>query len=149
MVNLNGRELAGGLFLTGLGAAFALYALANYSIGTVTRMGPGMVPLSLGVVLAVFGIVVTAGARWKPSDAEEIRVFVPAVILASIVAFAVLIKPFGLMPAVFASAAIATLAEGGVRPRLVLALGLTLCVMAWLIFAVALQLPLSLFAWPF
>ncbi len=148
MSKFNSRELAGGIFITVTGAVFALYAMTHYAIGTITRMGPGMVPLALGVLLALFGICLMVGAAWKPVRRGEIRIFVPAVILISIVAFAALINPFGLLPAVFVSAVIATLAEVNVRPVVTLALALALCLTAWLIFVVALQLPLTLFKWP-
>lgn len=149
MSNLNIRELAGGLSLTALGAVAAVYAASNYSIGSVTRMGPGMVPMVLGVILGAFGLVLMLQAFWVAPARGHIRVFIPAVILASIVAFAALITPFGLMPAVFALVVISSYAEQTVRPLTTLILAVSLCFTAWLIFVVALQLPLTLFNWPF
>ncbi len=148
MNTINLRELTGGLLTAGLGAAFAIYAVAHYSVGTVTRMGPGMAPVVLGALLTLFGIVIAIGARWSPRRAGQIRVYVPAVILGCVVAFAALINPFGLMPAIFVSVVIATFAEGTVRPLVSIVLGLVLCLTAWAIFVVALQLPLTLFKWP-
>lgn len=144
------RELAGGLFLTVTGAAFAGHAIANYSIGSVTRMGPGMVPAALGVLLAIFGLVVIATAfLGQNEDPSPIRITVPAIILASVLAFAILIAPFGLFPAVVACVVVATLAEGTFRPAFSLTLAACLCAFVWLVFVVALQLPVTLLAWPF
>jgi Tripartite tricarboxylate transporter TctB family len=54
--------LAGGTFVT-LGSAFAI-AAGRYDLGTALRMGPGYLPLVLGVVLAMLGLVIVGrGAR--------------------------------------------------------------------------------------
>ncbi|MFN7051298.1 MAG: tripartite tricarboxylate transporter TctB family protein [Gemmobacter sp.] len=149
MSRLDIRELAGGLFLTATGAGFAGHAIANYSIGTVTRMGPGMVPAGLGVLLVIFGLVVIATAFLQESKGGSIRIAIPAVILLSVLAFALLITPFGLIPAVVACVIVATLAEEKFDPAFSLKLAAVLCLIAWLVFVVALQLPVTLFAWPF
>ncbi|MFC7705456.1 tripartite tricarboxylate transporter TctB family protein [Plastorhodobacter daqingensis] len=149
MTSMDHREFAGGLFLTLLGAGFAAHAGSNYPIGTITRMGPGMVPTVLGVLLSLFGIIILVGAFFRTPSRAEIRVFVPLVILSAILAFALLIRPLGLMPAVFACTVIATVAELAFRPVFSLLLGVVLSLAAWLIFVVALQLPIALFNWPF
>lgn len=148
MSRMNLREFVGGLSLMLLGAAFAVHAGTNYAIGTVTRMGPGMVPVILGTLLALFGVVLVVGAFFRAPKGGEIRIFVPIVILGAILAFALLIRPFGLFPAVFACTVIATFAEMTFRPIASLLLATVLSVAAWLIFVVALQLPIALVNWP-
>ena len=149
MSRLDIRELAGGLFLALTGSVFALYAILNYSIGTVTRMGPGMMPMALGVLLAVFGLIVIVSAFLKEPETGEIRVAVPMMILASVLVFALLISAFGLVPAVIGCVVVASSAEMKIQPVFSLALAAALSVLSWLIFVVALQLPVSLFDWPF
>lgn len=149
MSGLDKRELMGGLFLLSIGVAFTAYASVNYSIGTVTRMGPGMVPVVLGGLLALFGAVIAVGALFQSAPESEIRILVPALVLGSVLAFAVLIKPFGLLPAVAVSAAVASFAELTVRPLFTFLLAVVLSAMAWLIFIVGLQLPIPLVGWPF
>lgn len=146
-MNMDRRELAGGLFLLALGLAFATYAAINYSTGTVTRMGPGMIPVVLGGLLAFFGGIIAIGAFFKIADYAEIRWIVPLIVLGSVFVFAALIKPVGLIPAVAGSVIVATFAELKFRPVFSLTLAVVLCVMAWLIFIVGLQLPIPLFDW--
>ena len=50
--------LAGGVFVA-LGVAFAVGA-TRYDLGSALNMGPGYVPLALGLVLAVLGLVIGA-----------------------------------------------------------------------------------------
>lgn len=143
------REMAGGTFVTLLGAGFAGYAATHYTVGTVTRMGPGMVPVALGVLLAVFGLIIIAGSFVaRLQDRGEIRVYVPLVILGGVLAFALTIRPLGLLPAVLACTLVSTFAERKLSfvGRLVLAA--VLGISAWLVFIVALQLPISLLNWP-
>ncbi|MGH2343117.1 tripartite tricarboxylate transporter TctB family protein [Segnochrobactraceae bacterium EtOH-i3] len=149
MSRLDIRELAGGLFLTLTGSVFSGYAIQNYSIGTVTRMGPGMMPTALGILLAFFGLLVVVAAFLREPETGEIRVAVPAMILASVLAFAILIVPFGLIPAVAGCVFIAAQAELKLQLVFGCVLAAALSLLSWLIFVVALQLPVSLFDWPF
>lgn len=148
MSRIDLREFTGGLLLTLLGAVFAAYAASHYSIGTVTRMGPGMVPVILGVLLAFFGVIVAIGAFLRTGSWPELRLVVPAIVSASILAFALMIGSFGMIPAVFACVAIASLAEARIRPVTSLILAGVLSVVAWLVFVVALQLPIRMIGWP-
>ena len=43
------RDIVGGLLLAAIGIVAGLYALANYRMGTVNRMGPGMVPVTMSM----------------------------------------------------------------------------------------------------
>lgn len=149
MSRMDIRELAGGLFLTVTGGVFSGYAILNYSIGTVTRMGPGMMPMALGILLAFFGLLVVVAAFLKEPETAEIRVAVPAMILASVLTFALLISSFGLIPAVVGCVVVASQAELKFQLVFGLALAAVLSLLSWLIFVVALQLPVSLFDWPF
>src|SRR5919107_655729 len=52
--------LAGGLFIV-LGLAFAIGG-GRYDVGSALRMGPGYVPLVLGGILTVLGLVIVVQA---------------------------------------------------------------------------------------
>lgn len=144
------RELTGGLLLAAGGAAVVLYGLSNYAMGSVVSMGPGMIPVSMGVLLTVFGLIIALGARSTSREGRtEIRLTVPLVILASVLAFAILIDAFGLLPAVAGSVILATLAERPVRLMSSLKLAAAMMVVAWLIFVVAMRLAIPLLKWPF
>lgn len=149
MLRRDYRDIIGGglLMLTGLGVA--IYANANYALGTVTHMGPGMVPVALGVLLAFFGLIVSATAYAREGDWPEFRVVTPLIVLASIGAFGLLVASFGMMPAIFVSTLVAGMAELTFRPVVSVALGLFMCALAYVIFTVGLGLTYPLFAWPF
>ncbi|MEV0950840.1 tripartite tricarboxylate transporter TctB family protein [Promicromonospora sp. NPDC050249] len=62
-------DLVSGLIFVGLGAAFAIGAL-GYDLGSLLEMGPGYVPLALGLVLAALGGVIVAKAYVAPDPAS-------------------------------------------------------------------------------
>lgn len=149
MLDRDYRDIFAGLALTVAGAAAALYALSQYSIGTITRMGPGMMPVALGVILAVFGLAIAIPAIFRQGDAADLRVRPFVVLSICILSFAVLIETTGLIPAVFATAVIATFAENKVRLIKAAILGAAMSVLTWAIFILGLGLPIPAFDWPF
>jgi hypothetical protein len=149
MLSRDYRDLVGGLVLTFVGLAFAWYAAENYDLGTVRRMGPGMFPTTLGLVLAVFGIAMAVPAAFRQGPMPEIRTVTPIFVLLGVVAFALTIRPFGLIPAILSVVVISSIAELKFRPVSLGVLCLVLCFMAWLIFRVALGLTIPMARWPF
>src|ERR1700724_19109 len=98
---------AGGLMLLiGVGAAVTG---TGYKFGTLARMGPGFMPVVLGVVLAFLGLLI-AGTALGSSEPEEGK-FLPDnpqwfgwfCILAGPVLFIILGYYGGVIPAGFAS----------------------------------------------
>lgn len=88
------------LALLGLGAA----AMAlNYRLGSLHDMGPGMFPMVLGIGMAVLAVLYLVLARRGGQETEEKVTFNDGrplvVILASVVAFGVLLDPLGLVVA--------------------------------------------------
>jgi hypothetical protein len=61
MIQANHKDIAAGLLFLLLGSAFAIGAL-TYRMGSAARMGPGYFPFSLGVLLALIGVIVLVGA---------------------------------------------------------------------------------------
>ena len=149
MPSIDYRDAVGGALLVAVGAAFAIYSWIHYPLGTVTRMGAGMVPFILGVILAIFGAMTLVASTSHEGTFPEIRVATPLVVLASVVVFAVVVIPFGLLPAAFLATLIAAFADLSFRPLRNLVLAAVLSGVAYLIFSVGLQLPLPIFAWPF
>ena len=54
----NPKDFWAGLMFIGTGVFFALYAYANYQMGTAVRMGPAYFPFLLGGLLAFLGLLV-------------------------------------------------------------------------------------------
>ena len=136
--------LAGGVFIA-LGVAFAAGSLA-YDIGTPVRMGPGYVPLVLGVVLAGLGVLVIVkgfiAGEGEPIGEVDWRAVV--LITAALLFFGVTVRGLGVIGALFGASLLAALARSqtSVREALVIAVGLT--ALSVVIFIVALQLRLPL-----
>jgi hypothetical protein len=121
---------AGILFVLAGGAA--LWVGRDYSLGTLTRMGPGYLPTVLSWALVAIGglLTVRALALDGPAIAPS-RIMPQLFILAAIVVFALTIERFGLALAVTLVAMTAALASRDMRwvETLALALGLAaLCV---------------------
>ena len=149
MLDRNYRDIVAGFGLTLTGATAALYAISKYSMGTVTRMGPGMMPASLGAILAVFGLVIAIPALFRGGERIDIRLRALIALSASIISFMLLIETFGLVPAVFSTAIIATFAEAKVTLRQAMILGAAMSFMTWAVFILGLRLSISAFDWPF
>lgn len=61
-------DLVAGLIFAALGAAFAIGAL-GYELGSLLEMGPGYLPLALGLVLAGLGLATVVKAYVAPDPA--------------------------------------------------------------------------------
>src|SRR5450755_3856791 len=114
LINKSNRDYYGGalMFVIGLGA---ILQGRTYSMGTLSRMGPGFFPVSLGVILALAGAAIALTARFAEREAEE-KALPPEwrgwfCISLSILAFVVLGKYGGLVPATFAIVFISALGD--------------------------------------
>lgn len=136
--------LAGAIFIA-LGLAFASGSLA-YDIGSPLRMGPGYVPLSLGIILAgLGGLIVVKGffaGTGEPIGDVEWRAV--ALITAALLFFGLTVRGLGVIGALFGAILLAALARSRtpIREVVIIAVGLT--ALSVVIFIVALQLRLPL-----
>lgn len=136
------------MLLTGLGA---VYMGLDYHVGSLTQMGPGFFPVAVGAVLALMGVLIALGARNPAPDDEEAhqppewRGWI--CITASIVAFIVLGKYGGLVPATFAVTFISALGDRENRVKEAVLLALAMCAVAVVVFWWALKMQLPLFTW--
>lgn len=114
------------------------------------EIGPGAFPTIIGVLLGVVGVLTILSALRNPELLSMAKGELRAAlfVLAGIFAFGLLVRPTGLIPAVMALVIISSFANRVVRPLRVLAIGVGLTVMCWLIFIVLLQLPVRLFILP-
>ena len=142
------KDFWSGAGLVVFGAAYAAFG-ARYSIGSLSRMGPGFFPVSLGVILALAGLAVAAKG-WlagAPAEVERRRPEWRAwfLISASIVLFVVVAESFGLVPAAFAIVFVSAFADRDNRWPQVVVLSLAITVIAVVVFWWALQIQLPLF----
>ncbi len=138
-------------------------------------MGPGYLPLALGLALAGLGVIIVVKAYVAPdpapggvsaaavSDAAASDRVTPdadapdprplagiqwrptAAIFAAVAFFALTVDGLGLLPATFGTGLLAALARPGTRPLRALAVAAGLTLASWIIFVVLLQLRLALF----
>lgn len=149
MLKRDYRDMVAGGLLILCGAFIAFYASNNYALGTVQRMGPGMFPMGTGLLLIFFGVILFISALFRPGVMPPLRFWSPLFVLSGIAAFALLVGPFGLLPAVAGVVVVSSLAELKIRPVSLTALVAVLCFMAWLVFKAGLGLPMPMLKWPF
>ena len=139
---------AGGAFIV-LGVAFAVGG-SRYDGGSALRMGSGYVPLALGGILTVLGllVVVMAFRGGDPAIRDVEREPIPwrrgGLLVAAILFFGFFVSGLGLGPTLFVTTFIAALAGHGtsVLKAALTSAGITaLCLV---VFVVALQLRLSI-----
>ena len=151
------RDLVAGVALMAFGIVFGAYAVVHLKLGTFAQMGPGMFPLLMGGVVAMLGLalIVATASRTRP-EAVEANAPPPekadwrtlAIVVLSVLAFALMIRRVGLVPSVYGLVLVASLASDKLPPVKALVLASLLAFIGWLIFIFALGLPIKLIAWP-
>lgn len=95
-ISLN-DDILGGIALTAL-AAFFLYFGWGLRLGTLTRMGPGFVPLSLAVILLGMGVVKLLMGVVREGERPVWPSLGPALLIAAVpVVFGYLIGMLGVL----------------------------------------------------
>lgn len=140
------RDFWAGAFFVCFGLFFAIYAL-DYRIGNFHRLGPGMFPMLVGLVLSGLGLALVT--RSFIVDGDQIPGFVfrsSAISLLAIVLFGVLIKSAGLAISIFVLIVLSGLAQP--RPNIlkIIALGAVTAAFCSLLFIGVIGLPISI--WP-
>ncbi|HSN19998.1 MAG TPA: tripartite tricarboxylate transporter TctB family protein [Usitatibacter sp.] len=151
LVTQYSRDYYGGalMMLIGLGAAFQG---STYTIGTLSRMGPGFFPTALGVILALLGAAIALGARRAPVDAPAEKPLPPewrgwGCIIASVVAFIVIARWGGFVPATFAITFISAMGDRENTVAGATLLSAAMVAVCIVVFWWALKMPFALFTW--
>lgn len=140
------KDFYAGVIFIVVGVA-ALLIGRDYSLGTTTRMGPGYFPALLGALLTLLGLIISLRSLIFDGPAVGHIGFRPLVlILASMLAFAGLLEPAGLVIATAALIAIGCLGSVESRARDVIILSIALIALALGLFVYGLGLPMKI--WP-
>lgn len=150
--------MAGALFIA-IGLAFALGA-RTYERGTLLAMGPGYVPLGVGLLLAALGAGVVVKAfvapdrtpdgpdgttdEGRPLEFGRMHWRPIVLVLAAVTFFALTFEGLGLLPTTFVTSLVASYGRPGTTAREALLPAAGLTVASWLIFVLALQQRLPL-----
>jgi hypothetical protein len=143
------KDRAGAALLILLGLGIVAQGL-TYRMGTLTRMGAGYVPVTLGTLPALVGVAI--GVTADAGDFGDAKT-APAewrgwlCILGGVLAFASFGTHGGLVPATFAAVFISALGDCGNRVghAALLAVGITLA--GVLIFVIGLKMTFPRFIW--
>jgi hypothetical protein len=142
--------------LAALGAGVAIVG-RSYRIGQLTAMGPGFLPVALGVLLALIGIglgvravreIVTEAdpnGGDRPESLPGIRFRPLVAVVAGMGVWALAVERVGLVPATAALVGLASLALPSSRARSVIWLALALGAAGYVLFVMQLGVPLSAF----
>ena len=137
--------LAGNFYL-----AFGLLGLwlgRTLEIGTAGAMEAGYFPLLVCMLLVAIGAALAVTALLQPGEAPERGTWRPFIFVTlSCLAFALLLRPLGLVLTLLISTVLARFAGGNLRPVALLLLCLILIVANVGIFVIALKIPIPL--WP-
>jgi putative tricarboxylic transport membrane protein len=131
-----------------LAAGIAFIVLAReYRFGTAARMGPGFFPTLLGGVLGLLGLSLIVPAFVRDGEAfPRLHLRPMLVLLASIVVFALLLKPLGFVLASLALMIIGGFASPDLRFVESIAVAVALTAFSVGVFVYLLGLPFTL--WP-
>jgi hypothetical protein len=149
------QSLAGGLFLVAL-AALALWLSRDLSRGTLSAMGPGMLPDWLAIGVGLCGLALLVFAFLRTGEAlERWSLRGPVLVVAAILAFAVTIRPFsigalaspglGLVAAGPLAIIVGGFASPEARLRELVILSLSLTPFCMVLFGDLLNLPIPIF----
>jgi len=145
----NFKDFYAGLMFTLFGVVF-FWGATRYSMGTAAKMGPGYFPLILGGLLTVLGLIIFTRSLVLESVDGDVRLSViikPAILVfSSIAAFALLLRPAGLVVAIFELILVSSFASHEARFRESLVSAVVLCIASLAIFVYGLNLQIPV--WP-
>lgn len=145
---INVTELAAGLLVAAIGL-FVLLSSLSLAMGTARAMGPGFVPVSMGVILILLGLgIIFVEGRRGPAELPSIPAVRPLIFIpAAIIAFAVIVQRFGLVPSVFVAAFISTLSDPSGRLGRSLVVAAVIALISQLVFGYGLGLQVRAWTW--
>ena len=146
---LNRRDVLAGLLFMAI-AILGLWVSRDYAVGTALRMSTGYVPrLLLWTLLLLGSAILISGVRSADEDGDLAPggSWRPIIIIpAALVAFALSLERFGLVVACALLIGIASLADRSLRLAEVVAAGILLTLITWVIFVWGLGLTIPV--WP-
>jgi hypothetical protein len=153
------KDRAGAILLVLLGAGVIIVS-RDYGIGSLSRMGSGFVPLTLGVLLVLVGIgigLTAADSTAFPKKSGDMEAASHGFldwrswlgILGGVLAFIFVGRTFGMVPGTFAVVFISALSDRGNTARHATLLALALSVAGIIIFHFGLRIQMPLFSWGF
>jgi hypothetical protein len=143
MLNRDLRDILAGIFVSIVGLFFALVG-TNYNFGTASRMGPGYMPVVLGWILFILGILIMLPAFFRKGERIEVHWDSLLAATVSLVVFAFILNTLGVFLSTIISVLIASVPKRmhfGIRGIIAISIAVITC----LIFIAGLEMSVSLF----
>lgn len=141
------QDVAAGLFLVAV-ALVAIWQSADLTAGSLSQIGPGMLPRSLAILTGLLGLAIVLGAfRWEGPALERWSWRGPLFILGAIVVFGLAVRPLGLAVAGPLALGLSAFAAGDTRLVETLVFGALLTLFCLVLFIVLLGLPIPIAPW--
>jgi hypothetical protein len=145
----NFKDFYAGLMFTLFGTVFT-WGATRYSMGAAAKMGPGYFPLILGGLLTILGVIILIQSLLVESADGEVGLLVivkPAILVfGSIAAFALLLRPAGLVVAIFEIILVSSFASHEARFKESVISAVVMCIVSLAIFVYGLKLQIPV--WP-
>ena len=119
----------------------------SYPTGTLNQMGPGFVPQTIGILLCCLAAAIIIIDLRAPHVARAVELHWRGLVFVSagIIIFSVLVDVAGLVPSMFLAVAVSMFADDHALPIPVLIYTVIATFLGWLLFLVALELPIPAF----
>ncbi len=138
----NRHETIAGLVWVVLGLA-AIFVARGYAFGTITRMGPGFVPIMLGILLVLFGLFAAWQGRSLPEVSLDLSLRPFAYIIFGIIVWVLLVDWAGFVPAAIALILISAQSEPGMKMKEATLLAAGMSLIGYLIFIRGIGIPIA------
>ena len=138
----NEKDFWSGVMFIAFGLFFALFA-QKYDFGTAQRMGPAYFPTMLGGLLALIGFVVALtglGREAPDGKVEKFHFYEIAWVLGAVVVFGLLLRPAGVIVAMFALVVISSYASHEFHWKEAIVLSIVMAAITWVVFIYGLKL---------
>jgi len=142
------RDVIGGGLIVLAGAGAMYHSMTAFNMGTLARMGPGYFPALVSGLFILCGLAIMIPALMRAGEMPTIEWRPLIWISLSTLAFAMILVPFGLIPAIIAQTILASISDSKLSWLGSLILAVSVAVGATLIFKVGLGLVVPAFAWP-
>ena len=141
----NIKDLSAGAIFVLVGVVYGSIAWFGLTIGSTLNMGPGYFPVVLSGIIVVLGLWI-AGRGFIDTEGRDPFGIVPwrGVILLSLatIIFAAFAEKLGLLPGVFATTFVATLANRNAKPLRAAFTSLCIALFCTAVFGYGIRLPI-------
>ncbi len=136
------QDFAAGIFLLCI-AAVGLFGSLSLKFGTLSGIGPGLMPRVVSILVALFGVLLIVNSfLWRGSTLERWSIRGPLCILGSIVTFALTIRPLGMLVAGPLAVMISATADTDTRWKEIIIYAVLLTAVCYGLFKLMLRLPI-------